>query len=496
MSSRHKISQAARDFLGSEHRALAGGNWLAGAGGSPKPLLDPASGEEIARVAPASTGQADTAVEAAQAAFRDRRWSGQTPAHKQRVLLRVAELIERDAQTLAELETLNGGKLYAAALHGEVAHAAETFRYYAGWCTKLPGATFDPSVPGQRFHGLIRHEPVGVAAQIVPWNGPLVMAAWKLAPALAAGCSCVLKPAELTPLTALYLGRLLLEAGVPEGVVSILPGPGGKLGQHLARHPLVNKVAFTGSTEVGKQLLADARGNLKRLSLELGGKSPVLILGDADLPRAIAGAADAIFANAGQVCVAGSRVYAERSVYQDVLDGLVESARALKLGPGLEPGSQMGPLISASHRESVHALVESGVNEGATLVTGGEPLAGNGFFYPPTVFADASEDMRITREEVFGPVVTVTPFDTVDDAIRQANRSRYGLAASVWTRNLALGHEIAESLESGIVWINSHGIPELAMPIGGYKQSGWGREHGLEGLNIYMETKSVMARMD
>ncbi len=492
----HKISQQALDFLAAEHCALVGGRWLLGDGGEAKSILDPATGSGISQVAPTSTAQADLAVEAAREAFRDRRWSGQTPAYKQRVLLRVAELIERDAQTLAELETLNGGKLYAAALHGEVAHAAETFRYYAGWCTKLPGATFDPSVPGQRFHGLIRNEPVGIAVQIVPWNGPLVMAAWKLAPALAAGCSCLLKPAEITPLTALYLGRLLLEAGVPEGVVSILPGPGGKLGQHLARHPQVNKVSFTGSTEVGKQLLADARGNLKRLSLELGGKSPVLIFADADLPRAIAGAADAIFANAGQVCVAGSRVYVQRSVYQDVLDGLAEAASGLKLGPGLDPESQMGPLVSASHRESVHALVQSGVSEGAELVTGGEPLAGEGFFYRPTVFAGAGEDMRINREEVFGPVVTVMPFDTTEEALRQANRSRYGLAASVWTRDLARGHEIAESLESGIVWINSHGIPELSMPIGGYKQSGWGREHGLEGLKIYMETKSIMARMD
>ncbi len=473
-----------------------GGRCHVGKGGEAKPIINPVDGRVIARVAPASTGQADDAVEAARTAFADRRWSGQTPAQKQRVLLRVAELIERDAQTLAELETLNGGKLYAAALHGEVAHAAETFRYYAGWCTKLPGATFDPSVPGQRFHGLIRHEPIGVAVQIVPWNGPLVMAAWKLAPALAAGCSCVLKPADLTPLTALYLGRLLMEAGVPEGVVSVLPGPGGKLGQHLARHPHVNKVAFTGSTEVGKQLLADARGNLKRLSLELGGKSPVLIFGDADLPRAIAGAADAIFANAGQVCVAGSRVYAQRGVYQEVLDGLAETARELKLGPGLDPDSEMGPLISGSHRESVHELVQSGVSEGARLVTGGEPIAGKGYFYPPTVFADAGEDMRITREEIFGPVVTVAPFDTAEDAVRLANQSRYGLAASVWTGDLAQGHETAENLESGIVWINSHGIPELAMPIGGYKQSGWGREHGLEGLKIYMETKSIMARMD
>ncbi|MCY4476482.1 MAG: aldehyde dehydrogenase family protein [Gammaproteobacteria bacterium] len=496
MSTPHKVSQAALDFLAAEQCALVGGRWLPGEGGQPKPIIDPAESREITRVAPASAEQADDAAAAARAAFLDRRWSGQTPAHKQRVLLRVAELIERDARTLAELETLNGGKLFAAALHGEVAHAAETFRYYAGWCTKLPGATFDPSVPGQRFHGLIRNEPIGVAAQIVPWNGPLVMAAWKLAPALAAGCSCILKPAELTPLTALYLGRLLLEAGVPEGVVSILPGPGGKLGQHLARHPQINKVAFTGSTEVGKQLLADARGNLKRLSLELGGKSPVLIFDDADLRRAIAGAADAIFANAGQVCVAGSRVYVERGVYQEVLDGLADTARGLKLGPGLDPDSQMGPLISASHRESVHALVEAGVSEGAQLVTGGEPVPGDGFFYPPTVFAGAGQDMRITREEVFGPVVTVTSFDTADDAVRQANHSRYGLAASVWTRDLARGHEIADRLESGIVWINSHGIPELSMPIGGYKQSGWGREHGLEGLKIYMETKSIMARMD
>ena len=496
MSNSHGISQAARDFLGAEHLVLAGERWAPGQGGEPAPILDPATGEEIARVAPASAGQADDAVAAARAAFLDRRWSGQTPARKQRVLLRVAELIDRDAQTLAELETLNGGKLYAAALHGEVPHAAETFRYYAGWCTKLPGATFDPSVPGQRFQGLIRHEPVGVAAQIVPWNGPLVMAAWKLAPALAAGCSCVLKPAELTPLTALYLGRLLLEAGVPEGVVSVLPDPGGKLGQRLARHPQVNKVAFTGSTEVGKQLLADARGNLKRLSLELGGKSPVLVFDDADLPRAIDGAANAIFAGAGQVCVAGSRIYAQAGVYQDVLDGLTEAARGLKLGPGLDPASEMGPLISAPHRESVHALVESGIGEGAQLVTGGEPVPGDGFFYPPTVFTGATEDMRITREEVFGPVVTIAPFETADEAVREANQSRYGLAASVWTRNLARGHAIAERLESGIVWINSHGIPDLSMPIGGYKQSGWGREHGLEGLKIYMETKSIMARMD
>ncbi|MCY3816151.1 MAG: aldehyde dehydrogenase family protein [Gammaproteobacteria bacterium] len=496
MSTQHKLSQATRDYLGTEHPALVGGRWLQGRGGDAKRIVDPADGSDITHIAPASTRQADKSVDVAQAAFRDGRWSGQTPAHKQRVLLRVAELIDRDAQTLAELETLNGGKLYAAALHGEVAHAAETFRYYAGWCTKLPGATFDPSVPGQRFHGLIRNEPVGVAVQIVPWNGPLVMAAWKLAPALAAGCSCILKPAEITPLTALYLGRLLLEAGVPEGVVSVLPGPGGKLGQHLARHPQVNKVAFTGSTEVGKQLLTDARGNLKRLSLELGGKSPVLIFGDADLPRAIAGAADAIFANAGQVCVAGSRVYAERGVYREILEGLEETARGLRLGPGLDPDSEMGPLISASHRESVHELVQSGVSEGARLVTGGEPLAGQGYFYPPTVFADAGEEMRITREEIFGPVVTVAPFDTAAEAVRLANQSRYGLAASVWTGDLARGHEIAENLESGIVWINSHGIPELSMPIGGYKQSGWGREHGLEGLKIYMETKSIMARMD
>ena len=403
MNTPHKVSQAALDLLAGEQHALVGGDWVAGEGGDSKPIIDPAHGKTIANVAPASTAQADDAVAAARAAFLDRRWSGQTPAHKQRVLLRVAELIERDAQTLAELETLNGGKLYAAALRGEVAHAAETFRYYAGWCTKLPGATFDPSVPGQRFHGLIRNEPVGVAVQIVPWNGPLVMAAWKLAPALAAGCSCILKPAEITPLTALYLGRLLLEAGVPEGVVSVLPGPGGKLGQHLARHPQVNKVAFTGSTEVGKQLLADARGNLKRLSLELGGKSPVLIFGDADLPRAIAGAADAIFANAGQVCVAGSRVYAERNVYQDVLDGVAETARGLKLGPGLDPDSEMGPLISASHRDSVHELVQSGVNEGARLITGGEPLAGEGYFYPPTVLPTPVKKCASPARKSSGP---------------------------------------------------------------------------------------------
>jgi len=495
MSRVHAISDATRRFLAEPRPFLVNGQWVRGDTDASTPAIDPATGAEIGHFHTGAVDDVARAVAAARASFDDARWRGLTPAARQRILWRVAELIDANVTQLAELECLDGGKVFSSARDHEVPHAAETFRYYAGWCTKLDGHTFQPSVPGAEFHGYVRHEPVGVVAQIIPWNGALVAAAWKLAPALAAGCSVVLKPAEHSTLSVLWLGALLLEAGVPDGVVNIVAGSGRVLGAALAAHPDVDKIAFTGSTAVGKQLLSAAQGNLKRLTLELGGKSPTLIFADADLDAAIAGAAQAIFANAGQVCVAGSRVYAERAIYRQVTAGIARIAASLKLGPGLAPDTQMGPLISSAHRRAVHEIVSRSRGDDVRVLTGGEIAAGDGFFYPATVVACEHGERPVVSEEIFGPVVTVMPFDDPQAAVRHANDSIYGLAASIWTRDLSRAHRTAAAIKSGIVWINSHGIPELSMPIGGFGQSGWGREHGLDGLLIYTESKSVMVRL-
>jgi phenylacetaldehyde dehydrogenase len=472
---------------------LIGGTWTPAATGKTMEVFNPATGDVLGQVAAGDREDVNRAVKEARNAFDRGVWESVGAEGRGRILWRIADLIESNIDELSELECLNNGMPFRDAKFFFIAQAARCFRYFAGCTDKIQGRSSQITAGSASYHAYTMLEPVGVAALIVPWNAPLMSAAWKLAPALAAGCTCVLKPSKETPLTALRLGELLLEAGVPAGVVNIVPGPGETVGTALAEHSEVDKVSFTGSTESGRKILHAAAGNMKKLSLELGGKSPTIVFDDADLEQAIAGVAQAIFANSGQICIAGSRLYVQKKSYERVVAGVAAHAEKLRLGDGMSPETEMGPLISSHQQAHVLDLVESGLAEGAELITGGKRFGNRGYFVTPTVLGRTKAAMRAVREEIFGPVLCAASFDDPEEAICAANASRYGLAASIWTRDISRSHSMARKLRAGVLGINSHGVFDYSLPNGGYKESGWGREHGQEGLLEYMEVKSVFA---
>ena len=486
------IAEPVSRFVAKTRSLLINGKWVSAASGKTFPTYNPATGEILAHVAEGDREDIDRAVAAARAAFDKGPWRHITASERGRLVWKLGDLLEQHAEEFAQLESLDQGKPVGLARVVDVPVSVDQLRYYAGWATKIEGNTIPISARG-KFLAYTLREPIGVVGQIIPWNFPLIMATLKLAPALAAGCTVVLKPAEQTPLTALMLGELIQEVGFPEGVVNIVTGYGETAGAALAAHPKVDKIAFTGSTEVGKLIVHAAAGNLKKVSLELGGKSPNIVFDDAEIDSAIPGAANAIFFNQGQVCCAGSRLYVADKQFDRVVDGVSQLASKIRIGPGMETASQMGPLVSEEQLNRVCGYLESGFSEGAKAVVGGAREGDRGYFVQPTVLVDTNETMKVVREEIFGPVVTVMPFNDLDDLVAKANSTEYGLAAAVWTPDIKKAHRVASELRAGTVWLNCYGVLDSAMPFGGYKQSGWGREMGHQMLDLYTETKSVCA---
>lgn len=493
------IGEASRTYLARKHRMLIGGEWVEAASGKTFDVIDPTDGRVLASVPEGDAPDVDRAVKAARSALRDGPWAKWGPVQRERALLRLADLIERDGTLLSEVESVNGGRVLSSTRFLDVELSIDYLRYMAGWASKINGQTIEPSLPRTdrtRFTAMSLREPIGVVAAITPWNVPLGQAIWKLAPVLATGCTMVLKPAEQTPLTALRLGELVQEAGIPPGVLNVVTGFGPTAGAALVKHPGVDKIGFTGSTETGRQIGTLAAARMTHVTLELGGKSAMVVMDDADLDLAIPGLAAGIFSNHGQNCCAGSRMYVHSKVYDRVVDGVAQIARSIQLGSPLQPSTQMGPLISARQQERVLSYIQSGVEQGATLVAGGTPVGAAGCYVQPTLLADVRHDMRVVQEEIFGPVLGIMRFDDFDDVIARANDSQFGLGGSIWTTNLNRAHRFIAESESGMVWVNTHAVLDRSVPFGGFKQSGIGHELGEEAVRHHTRLKSAIIALD
>jgi acyl-CoA reductase-like NAD-dependent aldehyde dehydrogenase len=485
-------NSAVFDFLRKPKRFLIGGKWVAAKSGKTFETVNPSNEEVLSLIAEGDKADVDEAVKAARKAFEEGKWANMGPHERARLMFKIAELIDAHADELAELETLDNGKPLTFSRGFDIPAAAETFRYYGGWVTKIYGET-NPSDPA--FFNYTLREPVGVCGQIIPWNFPLLMAAWKLGPALACANTVILKPAEQTPLTALRLGELIMEAGMPEGVVNIITGFGPGAGSAIAEHPNIDKVAFTGSTEVGKLILQASAGNLKKVSLELGGKAPNIIFPDADLDQAVPTSMMGVYFNSGQVCCAGTRIFVQRDRYDEVVDKLANFSKGVTMGDPFDQKSTIGPLVSQEQFDRVKGYLEVGKKEGAKVAAGGEARSGKGYFVKPTLFADVKNDMRIAREEIFGPVGAAIAFTDENDAVLQGNTTDYGLSAAVWTRDISRAHKMARSLKAGTVWVNCFNQLDPISPFGGYKQSGFGRELGRYAIDLYTQIKSVWMKL-
>jgi phenylacetaldehyde dehydrogenase len=489
-------SAAAKRVLARKPALFINNEWVASTHGATLIVEDPSTGKEIGRIVDASDADVDRAVAAARTAFDDGRWSNLPPNKRERIINKLADLIEAHGAEFAELEAIDNGKPVGMATVVDIPAAVDHLRYMAGWASKLGGDLIEPqSLPRGTVFSYASREPVGVAAQIIPWNFPLLMATLKISPALAAGCTLILKPAEQTSVTALRLADFVAEAGFPPGVINVITGNGHTAGDRLVKHPGVDKIAFTGSTEVGKIINRNATDTLKRVTLELGGKSPVVVMPDVNVDEVAAGAAGAIFFNSGQVCIAGSRLFAHRSIFDRMVEGVSKASAFWKPRPSLDPQGHTGPLVSKEQFDRVMGYIEAGRRDGASIAIGGDAPASNGYYVNPTVMVNVKPNMTVAREEIFGPVVVAQRFDELDEVAKAANDTCYGLGAGIWTKDVSAMHRLAAKIKAGTVWGNCHAVIDPALPFGGFKQSGFGREQARQGIEAYTELKTVIIKL-